>query len=198
MNGTEENSSAQIEAQESPAWLVNLLRVASESALLDLSDQEPAPPELLNRYRTAADVALNLAHLHKERDRIGFVPLSIADYVNGLVKVTNVSLGPILSWLGVGDLAELGPRSARAFAKLTRVLGINVREALIHLRIGLAEQVDSAPMPLLVARQRSSGTFRNHLEECEAVLSDIESEYDLDCLRELRAAEFEVRAAYKQ
>jgi hypothetical protein len=53
-------------------------------------------------------------------------------------------------------------------------------------------------MPLLVARQRSSGTFLNHLEECEAVLSDIESEYELDSLRELRSAEFELRAAYKQ
>lgn len=198
MSRTEENSSAPIEPQEPPAWLVNLLRAASESSLLDPPEQEAAQPELLDRYRLAADVALSLAHLRRERDRIGFVPLSIADYVNGLVKVTSVSLGPILSWLGVEDLVELGPRSARAFARLTGGLGINLREALIHLRIGLAEQIDSAPMLLLVARQRSSGNFRNQLEECEAVLSEIESEYELDCLRELRSAEFEIRAAYKQ
>src|SRR2546423_336645 len=196
MNEPEQNSPAQIETHEPPAWLVNLLRVAAESAILGTPEEVPATPELLTKYRTAADVALCFARLRKERDCIGFVPLSIVDYIQGLIKVTNVPLAPILTWLGITDLAELGPGSAKAFAKLTQGIGISLREALVHLRIGLAEQIDSAPMPLLVARQRSSGAFRNQLEECEAVLSEIESEYDLDCLRELRGAEFEIRAAY--
>jgi hypothetical protein len=198
MNEPEQNSPAQIETHEPPAWLVNFLRVAAESALLDAPEEVPAPPELLAGYRAAADVALSFARLRKERDSIGFVPLSIVDYVQGLIKVTNAPLTPILTWLGITDLAELGPRSARAFAKLTQGVGISLREALVHLRIGLAEQIDSVPMPLVVARQRSSGAFRNQLEECEAALSEIESEYDLDCLRELSGAEFEIRAAYKQ
>jgi hypothetical protein len=198
MNEKEQNSSAQIETHEPPAWLVNLLRVASESALLETPEGVPATPAMLSRYRMAADIALYFVRLRKERDSIGFVPLSIGDYIHGLIKVTNVPLAPILTWLGVNDLSKLGPRSAKAFARLTQGIGISLREALVHLRIGLAEQIDSAPMPLLVARQRSSGAFRNQLEECEAALSEIESEYDLDCLRELRSAEFEIRAAYRQ
>lgn len=198
MDKLEQKSSARIESSEPPPWLVNLLRLARESTFLDPPDEEPIPPDLLGRYREAADVAFSLAKLRKERENIGFVPLSIADYVQGLVKVANVSLGPILVWLGIEDLSQLGPTSAKAFAKLTRGLGIRMREALVHLRIGFAEQIDSAPMPLLVARHRSAGTFRSQMEECEAVLSEIESEYDLDCLRELRSTEFEVRAAYKE
>jgi hypothetical protein len=77
-------------------------------------------------------------------------------------------------------------------------LGIELREALIHLRVGFAEQIDGAPMPLLMARHRSAGGGRSNLEECESVLGDVEATYDMNTLRELRRTEFEFRSVYKE
>jgi hypothetical protein len=198
MNKADSELSDSIESHDTPSWLTDVLRVSRDSLLFSQFEHEPILEESHEKYREAAYIALSMMKLRKERERVGFVPLSLAAYVQGLVKVAKVPLTPILAWLGIDDLSQLGSGSARGFALLAQGIGVGLREALIHLRIGFAEQIDAAPMPLLVARQRSTGARRSHLEECEAVLGDIESEYELGCLRELRRTEFEFRAAYKE
>src|SRR5918912_546919 len=198
MNKADSELSESIESHDTPAWLTDVLRISRDSLLFSQFEDEPVSAELHEKFREAASIALNLGKLRKERERVGFVPLSLAAYVQGLVKVAKVPLAPILSWLGIDDLSQFSSASARGFARLAQGIGVELREALIHLRIGFAEQIDAAPMPLLVARQRSTGARRSHLEECEAVLGDIESEYELDALRQLRRTEFEFRAAYKE
>lgn len=198
MDKLEQTSSAPIESYEPPDWLIDLLRISRGSTFFDEQTEDSISPELRSRYRAAAHIALNITKLRKERARIGFVPLSMADYIHGLVKVASVSLSQLLSWLGIDDLSRPNAKSAKGFARLAQEIGISLKEVLIHIRISFAEQIDSAPMPLLVARQRSTGTIRSQLEECDAVLSQIEAEYDLESLKELRRTEFEVRAAYKE
>lgn len=197
MNKTDLESSGSIESHDIPAWLVDVLRISQDSLVFSQLDEEPVSTEARQKYREAANIAFSLAKLRKEKERVGFVPLSLAAYVQGLVKVANVSLSPILMWLGIDDLSKPSSNSARGFARLAQEIGVELREALVHLRIGFAEKIEAAPMPLLVARQRSTGLRRSHLEDCEAVLGEIESEYELNCLRELRRSEFEFRAAYK-
>jgi hypothetical protein len=150
------------------------------------------------RCREGANLALSLSSLRKERERVGFVPLGLAAYLQGLSKVADVSVGPILSWIGIDDLSRLSSASSVSLARLARAIGIELRQALIHLRIGFAEQIDGAPMALLVARQRSTSLTRNSLEECEAVLGELELDYDLESVNLLRRAEFEFRSAYKE
>jgi hypothetical protein len=198
VNKTDLELSGSIESHDVPAWLVDVLRISRDSLVFSNLEPESISKELRDKYREAASIALSLVQLRNEKERVGFVPLSLAAYVQGLVKVANVSLTPILKWLGINDLSQLGAESARGFARFAQAIGVDLREALVHLRIGFAEQIDAAPMPLLVARQRSTGSRRSHLEECETVLGEIESEYELDCLRELRRTEFEFRAAYKE
>jgi hypothetical protein len=159
---------------------------------------EPAAEEAFHgRLDEAAAAAHGIARLRRERQRVGFVPLPLAEYIHGLVKLAGVPLGPVFSWLGVTDLTRGEPGSPRGAALLARAIGMSLREALTHLRIGLAAQAGAAPVPLLVARHRSTGQRRTPLEECEEVLKQIEVEYDLDGLRNLRNLESEVGAIYE-
>ena len=181
-----------------PIWLTQALQQSGEYVLFNESEEGALAPEFQNRCREAVAVALSLGQLRRERERIGFVPLSLSAYIQGLVKVTNISLSPIMKWLGLEELSQIGADSAVGLARLAQSLGIQLREALIHLRIGFAEQIDGAPMPLLIARHRSAGSGRNSFEECESVLTKIESGYDLESFKELRRAEFEFRSRYKE
>lgn len=192
--------SLEIDSYEPPEWLAEVLDACRRSGTFSLSDGEAerVSPELLSRYTEAARVAHSVALLRKERQRVGFVPLSFVDYVNGLMKVNNVALAPVLRWFGIGDMARPEPSTARAFARLADALGMNLREALAHVRIGFAALIDSAPIPLLVARHRSAGSRWSQMEECEAVLSEIEADYEIQSLRQLRRTEFEIRAAFKE
>ncbi len=192
--------SLDIESYEPPEWLAEVLDACRRSGTFSLMNEETeqVSPELLGRYSEAARVAHSVALLRKERQRVGFVPLSFADYVNGLMKVTNVPLAPVLRWFGIADLARPEPSTARDFARLAEALGMNLREALAHIRIGFAALIDFAPIPLLVARHRAAGPRGSQMEECESVLGEIEADYDIQSLKQLRRTEFEIRAAYKE
>lgn len=188
-----------VDAYVPPAWLREALRLASESKTFGDGGRAPtAGGNFSRRCREAAGVAFSIAELRKERQRIGFVPLSLADYIQGLVKVTRADLSSVLSWFGVADLLRPTEESALALARLTRSLGIGLREALIHIRISLAGRGDAAPVPLLVARHRAGDGAGEQIEDYEAVLSQIEAEYDLVRLRELRRTEARVRSAYDE
>jgi hypothetical protein len=145
----------------------------------------------------AAEVALSIGKLRRERQHVGFVPLSLADYIKGMAKVTNISLSSVLGWLGIADLTHFGPGYGKAMARLAKELGISLRETLVHLRVGFAGNLDVAPITLLVARRRSGRSQGRQLEECESVLEQIESEYDQNVLTSLRQIESEVRMAYE-
>ena len=198
MSKFEADSTNMDDSVVSPLWLTEALEQSRDYALFNESEEGTADPQFQNRCREAAAVALSLAQLRRERERVGFVPLSLNAYIQGLVKMTNVSLTPIMQWLGLEELTQIGSSSALGLARLAQGLGIQLREALIHLRIGFAEQLDGAPMPLLIARHRSTTGSRTSLEECESVLTRVESGYDLDSLKELRRAEFEFRSRYKE
>lgn len=183
------------EAPGTAPWLEGIMRVA----LPALAPGGPAQTDeaFSARCREAAEAALIVSKLRKERLRVGFVPLSLVEYIHGLVKLAGVPLAPVFSWLGVTDLAAARPQSVFAAARLARELGMSAREAVAHLRISFAAHVGSAPVSLLVARYRSTGLRRTPLEECEEALEQIESGYDLDNLHKLRDLESEIGAAYK-
>lgn len=180
---------------EPPEWLDDALRQTFGSGgAIQLSEPSEAFKE---RCRNAASVALSVAKLRNERRRIGFVPISLAEYIEGLVKVTGVQIEAVLSRFGIDDLSRLSTDSVRNLARLAQELNIGLREVLIHVRIGFLETIDSAPVPLLLARHRST-RLRSQLDECEAILGAAEAEYEGELLNQLRRAEFEIRATYKQ
>ncbi|MFL6335473.1 MAG: hypothetical protein ACJ754_19350 [Pyrinomonadaceae bacterium] len=190
-----EETQNEIQDYEPPVWLTRSLGLLRNSALLgEYPPPASAPPSegFERRCLEAGRAAFDLRKMRLERQRIGFVPLSFAAYVEGLSKLAGVRLPALLAWLGAEDLP-----AARASARLARALGVSLREALAHARISLAEGVDGAPMPLLLARHRAPGR-RDKVEQCEEVLALVEAEYDGARLRELRETEAVFRAAYAE
>ncbi len=181
-----------------PAWLIHKLQLAGDYAAFT-SDHQSAVSELFRaRSREAAEIAYTLNKLHSEREKIGFLPMSIGDYVQGIAKVANLSLSPTLGWLGISNICRPDPQSAGAFARLGLELGLSLSEILAHIRVAIADIAGSSPIPLLMARCRSGTLGRNDLQTCISVLEEIEAKYDQSILQDLRLIETEIRAVYQQ
>jgi len=154
-------------------------------------------PAFRRRCRDAALAALALARLREERRRVGFVPLSLADYIEGIARSAGVSLGPLLTRLGVPGLSGLDAKSAGALGRLAHAVGIGLREALLHLRIQLAAAFEAPGAPLLTARARGGPPPRGGaLSGHDTVLERIEAGYDSAQTQQLREMATAMRAVY--
>lgn len=198
MNESELDAYINMGGEDSPAWFDHVLNLARDYSHFHNSTSELDSSQFQDRCRRAAGIAFSIAKLRKERQRVGFVPLAFSDYIQGLVKVADVRLGPVLDWLKIGDLSSLELNSIPTLVKLARYLGIGLREVLVHVRIEFASCLKIAPLPLLLARYRSTAAGLGQLDECEVVLAQIESDYELEHLRALRRVEFDLRSAYKE
>jgi hypothetical protein len=194
---SEQNSPESIES-ESSEWLDAALRIYGESGFLDFEAAEAAPPSTTFGLKcfAAADVALSIAKLRKERQRAAFAPLSLTQYISGLVKLAGIDFAPILAWLGVDELPPYEAKSAKTFARLAQAIGMSLRETLAHIRIGFANRLGTAPNSLVIAYGRHTADHRSVLQECEAALMKFESNYNIDNLRELRQIEFGIQEEY--
>ncbi|HMG73128.1 MAG TPA: hypothetical protein VK582_06460 [Pyrinomonadaceae bacterium] len=180
-----------------PEWVLSILTLFESSTAENAkSDKTPIDEMFTKRCAGAAELALNLAKLRQERQRVGFVPLSATDYIRRLIELVDIPESPILSWLQSEDFSLDDPKSANAFARLAQRVGISLREALVHLRISFAAQRGS-PVPILLARTRSSSPHLTPIESSEVLLREIESGYDVADLRQLRAIEQELTASYE-
>ena len=200
MNKQDDKSDIILDPDGVPGWLFSALRDLRDLGLFSNAEEDSseAPADFYERCQNAAIVAHGLAALRKERQRIGFVPLSLSEYIQGLIKITGVSIASILAWVGVKELTYTDASTLKALAHLARAIGLSLQETLLHARIGFAAQFGSAPVSLLIARRRAIGPRPGPVQECENALQHIESEYDLNRVRELSQLEAEVRAAYKK
>jgi hypothetical protein len=184
------------DASPVPAWLLDRLQLAGDYATFTSELQPAVSAGFRARAREEAEIAFTLHRLRAESEKIGFVALSIGDYIQGIAKVANLSLPPVLNWLGIPDLRQPRPDSARGFARLGLEIGFSLAQILTHVRIALAGAAGSPMIPLLMARRRAGTPNRNDLQECLAVLEEVETQYDPAMLTDLRRIEAEIRAAY--
>ncbi len=172
-----------------PDWVLTLLETVREGGI-------PAPfpgqETFLQDCRRAAGTARTLALLRRERQRVGFVPLPLREYVQGLAEGLKLSLAGTLAWAGLDD----GAWTALGLARLARGLGMSLRETVAHVRIAFARDRDAMAQSLLLARRRA-GEERSPLDEVEFALGQIEARYDRKNLVELRKFEAAIRAAYQ-
>lgn len=188
-----------------PSWLIGVLQLTKDwegdweefQQPLD----EPIPQAFQERLNVTVDAALSLARLRRERERVGFRALPLDEYLRELAKQANVSLAFVLARFGLGKLASVGVESAEALARLAKTLGIELRELLAYLRLGVASRFNFTPS-LLLARQRSSGGWRNParrrslLEECEAALEWLERNTDRGRWAEMRRLTVAIKSAW--
>ena len=179
-----------------PAWLIHKLQLAGDYAAFTSDNQSTVSEQFRARARGAAEIAYTLNKLRAECKKIGFVPMSIGDYVQGIAKVANLSLSPTLRWLGISNLRHPDPQSAAGFARLGLEIGLSLSEVLAYVRIAIAGITGSSPISLLMARCRSGPLGQNDLQECISVLEEIEAKYDQSTREELRLIEDEIRAVY--
>jgi hypothetical protein len=79
--------------------------------------------------------------------------------------------------------------------RICKEVGISLREALAHVRIGFAEGQGFGPFSLVAAQR---GPADRALEYCEAALADVEKEYTTQAQRQVRELEEEVHNAYRE
>ena len=180
-----------------PRWMIHNLQLAGEYQAFTSDNQPAVSEQFRTRTREAAEIAYTLTKLRSECQKIGFVPLSIGDYVRRIANVVNLSLSTTLDWLGISNLDHPDPQSAKGFARLGLEIDLGLLEILTHIRIAIAGFAGSSPNPLLMARFRS-GAGRNDLQTCISVLEEVEAKYDQSILKDLRLIEAEIRAVYQQ
>ncbi|MDQ3821103.1 MAG: hypothetical protein M3362_25940, partial [Acidobacteriota bacterium] len=133
------------ENTDPPHWLTAALRLAGDAAAF-----ENPPAGIVStsaafclRCRQAARMALGILKLRQERQRIGFVPVPLTDYIQGLMKVADVPTPQVLAAVSPGNLALQTPEWAAGLGRFTKAIGLSLRETLVHLRIGFAAQHQS-------------------------------------------------------
>ena len=166
----------------------NWLREALDATCLD--------PQFRFRCEEAADIALSLAKMRRERGRSqGFVDLSLQTYVEGLAELAEVDLNRILRWLELPDLGSLESITIRSAVRLCKEIGMSLREAVDHVRIGFAESQGFAPFSIVAAQRGSSD---RGIERCEVTLAELETRYDLSVLHQIRELETAMHSAYRE
>lgn len=146
------------------------------------------------RAREAAAEGLVLAKLQAERERVGFVALPFGKYLQGLAKLAEVSWGTVCRLAEVDPLI-LSEQTAVRLARFGADLGFDFRSLRAHLRVGLAEMIEEAPVPVFVAH-RSTSSSRDPLVECEAALFELESHWNEEERQQVRRIEELARDGY--
>jgi hypothetical protein len=150
----------------------------------------------MERCHAAAQVAYSLKMLDRARERLGFQPIGPVDYLRGLARAADIPLGPLLEHFAISESREVTPSSAAAFAGLARRMGMALRQALLHVRIGFLAAIDPAPLSMLLAARRSRGNSPDLIADSQHLLAEAESEMPLETLSKLREVEFAVNATF--
>jgi hypothetical protein len=184
------------EADSEPLWFSQALDIYRDAHRnpSEIQPDQPGSKAFIQRCRKGADIARRTAQLRRERERIGFVPLSFSDYLKGLAKLVGSPLPPVMGWFGVTDSRQIDRASAPGVARLGRELGLSLQELLAHVRIGFAEAHGTAPISMLAAR--STDGRDDPLRETEDALRQVELKYNPTQLHELRLIESELRSGF--
>jgi len=179
-------------------WFKTTLRLYDKSGFVVFEDEviKPSSAAFRRKCLDAAEIAISIVKLRRERQRTRFAPLSFKEYIIGLAKLAEINLAPVLAWFGVKDLSTCDAGSAKGMARLAQGIDMSLRETLTQVRIGFAMRTGAGPAAFAVSHGRSMTGARSTLDECEAALKRAESNYDVDRLRELRAIELGIREAY--
>jgi hypothetical protein len=188
-------------AKGEDAWLDQALRVHREAHWMAQLSVEPGPVSegFARRCRDAARVARDIRALGTEHQRVGFVPLPLAQYLRELAQLAGIPLPPLLGWARASE----PPRPAEEedsigrWARLAREIGLDAHQAWLHARIGLAERLGLVSGATLYVRCRSAEVEQlSPMAECRDILREIELEYDPERRDELERLRAQVHAAF--
>jgi hypothetical protein len=155
------------------------LDVLLRSVLSVGDDQiEPVSADTVKQCEELGRRTYELAKLRRARERAGFLPVPVADYLEELAEMAKVSLVPLLAKLKISSLRQIAPETAGAIACLATYVGISKPEIELQIRLTLANFNPAVEMPQLLARCRANVSERSLIEQVETRLSAIEQNYD--------------------
>lgn len=176
-----ENHGANTELEENvPVWITDALETtagtAYEAVVEEAVHQQAVPEEFLARCKDTARAAVAVQKMRRLRGHIGFAPVSLSMYLYRLAEAAGETLQNLLTLLHTRATAC----EEEALLLLARRIEIERREALLYLRIGLAQQFFPDELATLQARARGMA-----MHDCEQVLAEVESRYSSAALDSL-------------
>ena len=186
-----------------PKWLRELLHATESAHLDDFSKaiewdvrHNIASKDFLQCCEEGATAAWTITLLAKQRERIGFLPLSLGVYMARLAKSAEVNIAPLLRFLGIEDINKIDQQQSPILARLGLILGMKLHHLLLPVKLGLLRHFPGFPVASLDRQRRSTAPRREPVEQCEALLAELESILDMDSRRHIASVEREIRNSY--
>jgi hypothetical protein len=153
------------------------------------------------RCESAARAAYTLARMRRECRRVGFAPVSFADYVQSIAGAVREPLDAVLAWAGLSrsGLQRVDRAAARGIGRLARALDMDFGQALLHANIGFTEGRSPAAASAVMSF-RSEGSYGGAADggEGQFLLRRLRAELTPDQMRELLEIEHDLQEAYNE
>jgi hypothetical protein len=175
------------EALQTPAWLVRALR------------ESVSPSDgFLAACERASATGLVLARLQRVSRRMELSLLAAPEYLRSLAAVACVPLEGIVAWAGIPADFRLDQAFAKGWGRLARALGLELREALLRLRLTFADEVGLELVPVRArAATVASDPNASNLSEVETFLAREALRWDSEVLDQMRSCERAVCDSYQ-
>jgi len=142
-------------------------------------------------------VSHHLAKMAAERERVGFQPLPLSQYVETLAQSVGADLGLVMKWAGISGNSSDGSRvtleTAAPWVRICHGLGMELRQILLHVRLSV---IGVPGLAQGRARARAEDAVElDSLEHCERFLIATERVLDKNARQALASVLAEVRQA---
>jgi hypothetical protein len=166
-------------------WLMELIRRSA-----------PPSPDFLNACVQSSEAGLALVKLRRASQRLEGSLLGAPEYLRGLTAVAQVSLEAVCRWAGLSPDFRLDRQSAAGWGHLARALGLSLREAILRLRLALAEDLGLEFLPLQARGEATAPASAPGFEDWEAGFAAETADLSPESLDRLHDCEAAVRLAY--
>ena len=168
-----------------PVWLVELIRRSA-----------PPSPDFLDACMQSSEVGLALVKLRRAQPEARGAPLGTPEYLRGLAAIAQVSFEAICRWAGLSPDFHLDRQLAAGWGRLALALGLSFREAILRLRLALAEDFGLEFLPVRARGDATSPAAAPSLEDWDAGFAAEVASLDPESLSLLHECEAAVRLAY--
>lgn len=177
-------------------WLVETLKNEAEFLEFCQPATKPLTEEVRQKCIETADMAMAIASMQAEREKIGFRLLPLTDYLKQLALAADAPLTMALSRFGLRDLSHLGMDTMRSFSLLAREIGQSLEETLLQVHIEFAGLNGGGLIPATSKRRAPGVLVDNPVEQTRQWLENVEAAYTAKQWKEINHLTEEVRAAY--
>ncbi len=155
-------------------------------------------PALERRCREAAQRGYEIAYLRAERQRVGRLLVPLTEYFETLAGRVHLALQPLYGVLGIGNNERPDRQSAVGLARLARLIGLELEDALLLLRLGFARVSSQGRTRNGRGPRALTACASGSPAKCVTVLREVEGKYEPALRDELQRATAAFRTVYAE